>query len=315
MVDDERYAWTEPRLGLGGIVDLTNSGLFEVEFPEIYLITLNGKRAFGSECRKAVTGGNPHKLSDFAAQFRRPAAAPATDAAYAESDGVLRDQLRRLVDEWIGSGFGPGGVEFPQSRELPFTGPAHLAGTEWLMDNSPSVGFSQSGEINVIFLSGGVEARGWKVREGSIHTMEIRPVDDPVSEARQEAAWLFLGLLSSPLLYAIAQCSRCRRYYFRKKLRKQYRRETFCPDCRSSASAMRRTEQLRKQKRAAMLLAAAKAVIEWSCLSESTRLRHGDETSYIVHKIKKFGVTRKWVTRNIMKIEEYTGHLGSNGQH
>jgi hypothetical protein len=195
-----------------------------------------------------------------------------------EAGKLFTAVLRELVDAWLKSGVGAGGVETPKRRKITAKKPFDSF-QQWLFRNPPTAMLTPSGEMK----------------------LEVRPSNAKVwagmfNAAFEEARTLFLLLMTSQVKYALFRCSHpgCGVYYILQKPRGVYKRGTVCPEHRAHQSVRRKRS--RDQQEA--LQVAADALAAWPKLSTSTRARHKTDKHYIA----SIGV--KWVTRNKTKIEQ-----------
>ena len=269
-----------------------------------FLAYLNGTRNFGRDLKFSVKAQyqlalekpeNPANQGwcDVAAVVFKPA--PGAD--YIEAGEQFTVNLKRYVDQWIGSGFNPDGSEEPFKRDLNrmALGDRQDLGVflnRWLDANHARSILFSTGEIR--------QSYTWR----SSFTVEDKKT--PAAEADDELARQLIFFLQSPLRGNLTQCAKpsCRIYYVRNKLRQYYKRSTFCATCRSSASARRRMEEKRGGARDRALATAAFALNAWKEIDEGTRMEYGlDERAYIAAAMADLGRKRTWVSRNMTEIE------------
>jgi hypothetical protein len=201
-----------------------------------------------------------------------------------EAGKVFIAVLRELVDAWLQSGVGAGGVETPKMRKMAARKPFDSF-QQWLFRNPPTPMLTRNGEMK----------------------LEIRPANAKVwagmfNAAFEEARTLFLLLMTSQAKYALFKCSHpgCGVYYILQKPRSVYKLGTVCPEHRAHQGVRRKRS--RDQQEALQI--AANALAAWPNLSTSTRAKHKNEKHYIASKLKRFGISVKWVSRNLTKIEK-----------
>lgn len=193
--------------------------------------------------------------------------------------------LRALVDEWLGSGRS-GGIEVPKSRILTKAPTAYSEMGRWLGRNRPVPIATPSGKIRYMIGFNSPPADG-----------QYRPI----REAKEEARRIFVLLMDSPVKYALFKCGKpdCGCYYTLEKPRSLYKRATYCPQHRR----LRGTKDRRDQERKDALKIAADALKMWPGLTERTQRKYKTENKYIAHNLADFGLSVKWVTRNLSEIK------------
>lgn len=228
----------------------------------------------------------------------------APDAALPTEEGILQEQkrtiyrreLQRCVGEWIETGFSKGrAIEEPLRRRLCLSDPedhfvctqAYRLMADWLDTHKPRVIVLSSGDL------------GFERPEQTEH--EHPPVHDAVMDA---VGFDLLSLMSDKRKWALSKCSSCLHYYIREKLRKFYKRETYCQECRSQATATRRMKEKRETASEMLWNIAVDARSEWKRLSELAKGEFsGDPKRFVVSRVESLGKTKTWVSRHWVVIE------------
>lgn len=220
--------------------------------------------------------------------------------------------MRRLADLWIDSGKSGSDRAFdnPSERSILYSPPE---GTWPEIDGSP---FTPEASIKVIFYELLRNETQWP----QIHLdgtqslkelifgfkIESTPVFDPVGELKRFgmkiAMYWFAQLLNSPYSSYLTRCDECRRYfaYARKRLTKS-KRGVYCSHC-GRAAHVDRVEATRKEAKEKMLHAAAVAWNEWRLSYRSPEQRA--HVAKHVNKACGTHIQRKWVSQNLIKIQE-----------
>lgn len=204
-------------------------------------------------------------------------------------------KLRELVKEWIASGKENLGnaneVDALMNRKLKTS--THQEMAEWLQRNPRRQYVNKRGEL----------------RDGP--PAHLRELHDPNALMKEVARGEFFELMQSEFKFKIAQCGRCSKFFYRKRLRKYnkdgtckyYKNGSYCPRCRNAAASERTTHAKRAEEKEAMLKIAASAWAKWLSLSKTTQAKYGTKESYALSKIESSGKTAKWITRNLKDIK------------
>jgi len=275
-----------------------------------FLGYLNGTRNYGQDLKLWIRGNRMMALEN-----TNPANATwasmaiehfqfAADGDYAEAGNCVKTRLRMYVDQWLASGFDANGLEEPQKRHLL---PEHSTPNSdlttflnrWLSTHHPQATVFATGEIRQQY-----SRRTEVTRDNAV---------SPIQDANDELARELIYYLQSPLKWTLTRCAnaKCGHYYVRRRPRALYKSPTYCSACRRSATARLAMDRKRAGERHASLDAAAIAFNRWPTLSDSTRRRYrSDERAYITQAVRRFGISRTWVSRNLSEIERVAG--GSN---
>jgi hypothetical protein len=218
---------------------------------------------------------------------------------------IVSKQLRNFVDQWLSTGMGEGGTEYPGRRDFRAKLGPRTAITRYLRETEPrtSVLLGERGfEIAVT-----VDAFTWD-----------KPWAGNFFQAQEIAAIrLWVGIVASDWALQLCRCrySHCGQYFIAKKnLRTSYRRGTFCDTkhARAAAAALC-TEEARLAGFRSLIKAAGRFLIEWRAgpswpLDPMVKRQLAERLSVEIarqrlHRYRE-EVKLNWVTRNQAVIEQ-----------
>jgi hypothetical protein len=203
---------------------------------------------------------------------------PAHAARLKQGHEWTKEHLRAMTREWIASGIGPDGCEFPFERSLMKLDHLQHRVNRYLQTHQ-SVVLSMGEEIFV--------------RLG----LPDRPPEDqrPEEAAMEEAERLFVCFVHSPWRHRLGWCKRCENFFLAKrKPRKLYKRGWYCSDCRHAVTAERGTRDARRRVAECRLELAALA-------TRRSPKATAQEIAAAVNANKRLlgkPIKANWVTRN-----------------
>jgi hypothetical protein len=209
--------------------------------------------------------------------------------------------LREVLDEWLNTGVKTDGSEIPGDRSLAKTGRALMVIWEYLENAPPTVRITPESEKLSVDVASPIGYRG--------------DVASFFASQRIEATRLFLGVVVSDWKCRLCKCRypSCGRYFLLRKVRRSYRRGTFCmPRHASSAAAKsaipesRRTATAELVEEAARMLCRKNVGPEWQQDSELKR-DLAQRLSLVIARTAvayhRHEVRQNWVTWNKAAIE------------
>jgi len=221
-----------------------------------------------------------------------------TPEALHRADVVFLTTFRGLVDQWIDSGINEDGLETPSNRHVRPTPKGYSESLfdilhGWLSRNMPKPALLGNGKIGILD------------RMPELYGLELG------AYARETAIYYLKELLECPAPHRLGRCRNCRKYFARKRQRKEkIKRGTYCGRC-EFAGAAERTRHSRQRRKDQQLDAAAEAWPQWRKSN-----RHPNQSIWVAQQVNKrvcngHHIQRKWVTQNRKEILERLGRPGS----
>jgi hypothetical protein len=216
--------------------------------------------------------------------------------------------LRKLIDEWLATGWQPDGSEEPKNRSIHRAPNAWAYAHEFLEDNpmtfTPTLG-----------------ADGFSV-DIALPRWDVKGACEFFSAQIQEALRLFVGVLASDWKERLCKCryTPCGRYFIHPKPRDSYRHGTFCCHQHASHTANRVWTRLFRVRAKEYLIEAAARELLARKIADARWLADADIKGQLAAHLCQVIAARhlqgyrqevqvQWITRHAFAIEQRRGAL------